>query len=300
MAALLFGALGGALLLTALPGPASAQYAEVTEVRDRLRAGQSEEAVEAAETLLSRDDLPAALRNAVLELLARAHLRARDRDAAQAVLEGLYARDPGHRLTDPDATRGERRAFSRVQQEPPESVQVDLLHEPLGTLDVREAPEIRVRLSAAGNAVAEVWLQHRRGGGGDWSRIQMELEGDSASARIPLPEDATGEIVLEYHVVARAPSGAELARLGTGASPLSVTVPERSAAPVLEVGDGPADTQGDDGEDTGGGVLGTWWFWTAVGVILVGGAVAAVLLLDPFSAEEAPDGSLGNIQLLTF
>jgi len=205
-------------MLGALPAPGAAQYAEVTEVRDRLRAGRAQEAVEAAEELLSRDDLTAALRNAVLELLARAHLKNRDRGAARAVLEGLYARDPEHRLADPDATRTERREFARIREALPERVRVDLLHEPLGTLEARESPEIRVRLSGASNAVAEVWLEHRARGGASWTRVAMELEGDSATARIPLPEGEDGEVVLEYQVAARAPSGVDLVSIGVSSS----------------------------------------------------------------------------------
>lgn len=43
-------------------------------------------------------------------------------------------------------------------------------------------------------------------------------------------------------------------------------------------------------------VLEQWWFWTAVGAVIVGGGVAGYVLLGPPS-EGPRDGSLGNVTL---
>src|SRR5690606_25313135 len=107
-------------------------------------------------------DLDAAQRNTGLEVLATVHIAMRDRQGAERVLAQLYARDPGHRLSDPDASPPVLSAFGRARSNPPSPVEVELSHSP-PSLEQRRPPVIEVRLGANADAVHEVRLRYRQG-----------------------------------------------------------------------------------------------------------------------------------------
>jgi hypothetical protein len=64
---------------------------------------------------------------------------------------------------------------------------------------------------------------------------------------------------------------------------------DRSLAPRA-----PARATHDDQGETGTRIYERWWFWTALGVVAVGGGITAGLLLDDNSAP--PPGSLGTVR----
>ena len=71
----------------------------------------------------------------------------------------------------------------------------------------------------------------------------------------------------------------------------------RAAAPSV-LTSAPSDVR--DGEDTGS-VLETWWFWTAVGVVAVGGIATAIVLTSSTRAEPPLRGNTGAaIQVLSW
>ncbi len=55
----------------------------------------------------------------------------------------------------------------------------------------------------------------------------------------------------------------------------------------------PADSEG------GGGVLGQWWFWTVVGAVVAGGAVAVAVALSAENETEAPLPGTDGVVLMT-
>jgi len=287
-----------AVLGLAGTSPARAQYAEMAELREHVRAGRWDRLVEEAEEFLDRDDLTAALRNGAIELLARGQLNVGDDAAARDALSMLYARDPNHQPGQ-DVPAEERRVFVRVRGHDPETVHVDLLHQPV-QLEQRRAPPVEVRLSGASNAVARVAIFHRRGDG-DYARLEAE-PGPDGTVDAELPLASGGErYTAQYYLEARAPSGAILGRLATAVQPLEVVVPETGSSGGSGAGGGDGDDGGDagGGEDSGGGGLfGQWWFWARTAVVLAGGGAAAYFLLS--SEGQAADGSLGSVELLRF
>src|SRR5690349_13010640 len=75
---------------------------------------------------LARTDLSATQRNAGLEMLATIAIAMRDRSGAQEALNQLYSRDPGHQLSDPDASPPVLSAFGRARSNPPRVIQIGI------------------------------------------------------------------------------------------------------------------------------------------------------------------------------
>ncbi|HJL17973.1 MAG TPA: hypothetical protein RMH99_20070 [Sandaracinaceae bacterium LLY-WYZ-13_1] len=292
------------LALSSFAAPAAAQPAveeQLSSIRELIFAARFSDAVGAARAYLDRTDLSAEDRNAGLEVLAIAQIANRQNDEAEQTLRRLYARDPGHRLNDPDASPPVISAFARARESAPDPITVRIHHDP-PTLTRREPPTLEVRLGAGDDAVSEVRLNYRAGPEGT-ARVVMTRRSDGTYvARIPVVGDATAPLDVAYHIVALAPSRAPLASLGSPSDPLQLRIPAEGGgaaqastggAATLPPPTGPVD----DGEDEGGSVAEQWWFWTLIGLVVVGGAVTTGILLGP--ARQGPEeGTLGTVTLM--
>ena len=111
-----------ALALLGAAGPAAAQDEEMTAgdeleaIRELTLYARYREALDAVEPFLARTDLTAEQRNSGLEVKAIVHLAIREQRPAQETLELLYRRDPGHRLSDADASPVVVSAFARARE----------------------------------------------------------------------------------------------------------------------------------------------------------------------------------------
>lgn len=277
--------------MLAVASEAAAQSAPedaLAEIREMALYARYSEASEALGGYLERDDLSAAQRNAGLEVLATIHIAMRDQDAAREVLGRLYARDPGYRLSDPDASPPVLSAFGRMRSDPPPPISVVIEHQP-PELDERRPPLVSVQLGEGGDAVAELRLRVRQADEQTWSTSVMNVSDGTASARIPLLERPDAYDV-QYYVEALAPSGARLASAGSSEAPLTFTVPEASTA-VAGIGSDETDV-----EVTEAGGEDLWWIALIVGAVVVaGGVTAGILIADELGGPQ--DGSLGNIEL---
>lgn len=283
-------------LLASLGGVAHAQTdpeAALAAARELVFQARFAQAVSAARGILDRADLSAADRNATLELLAIAQLANRQEDDAEQTLALLYSRDPGHRLTDPDASPPVLSAFALAREARPEPVPVRLEHV-TPALTTREPPELSVRIAEGADAVAEVRLVYRMGGEAP-SRVVMTQRADGTYvARIPVVGDASSATDVAYHIEALAPSLTPLARAGTAAEPLQLRIPAETRGGVAHVPATPEPAPAPGG----GSVAEEWWFWTLIAVVVVGGAVTAGVLLGP--AQESPQpGTLGSVRLMS-
>ncbi len=283
-----------AILLTSLvPQLADAQDSPsvvIAEIREMIQFARFDDAVTAAGRFLERGDLDANDRNIGLEVLATAHVAHRDQERADAVLSELYARDPGHRLSDADASPLVQAAFQRARERHPETVEVTLIHEPPSVAQ-RESPMVEVRVGAGLHAVQEVRLAYRTGGAPRFARLVMNLdERGIARGRIPLVGAPNAEQQVQYFILALAPSMTPLGQLGDEAEPLALSIPAQSGE-----GNGQANlVVGPDvpvvEEEDGGS---KWWIALIVVGIVAAAGVGGYFLFR----EDAPNGTLGSITL---
>lgn len=260
----------------------------LAQIREHILYARYDEAVAEAHALLEREDLDAAQRNEGLEVLATAHLANRDMDQANPILRRLYARDPRHRVADADASPMVQGAFQRARENAPAQIDVRLSHEP-PVLDRRESPRIEVSVAEGDDAVEEIHLHYRTGEAPRFARLVLTIEGGVGHGRIPLVGPTNQAQQIEYFITAHAPSGYQLAGVGSEGRPLELTAP---AGPVGGTGDpDPLGEGPGDGEVEEGGSL--WWVGLLVGIVVVGGALGAYFALRP----QAPEGSLGQVGL---
>jgi len=267
----------------------------LSEIREHALYARYPAALEGVNAFLERDDLDAANRNSGLEVLATIQIAMRRERPAAQILSQLYARDPQHRLTDPDASPTVQSAFARARSNPPEPVQVQVEHA-TPELSRRAPPTLDVTLGGEGaDAVQELRLRYRQGGRSSFTTVVLEVVDGAASTRLPLADTAEAYEV-EYALEALAPSGTALANLGSTGDPLTLAVPE---APAGSGGGDDYVFEGSSGggavDDDEGGSL-TWLWITLVAVAVVAGGVTAALLVASDSGG-ATDGSLGNIEL---
>jgi hypothetical protein len=274
-----------------------AAEAQLQAVREQVFEAHFGEAVTAVRAFLAREDLVAADRNAGLELLAIAQIANRQQAEATQTLTSLYGRDPGHRLTDPDASPPVVSAFARARESHPRQVSVVLAHTP-PALETRGAPTIEVQVTEGADAVAEVRLTYLSDEGDTHVAMTRRADGTYV-ARIPVVGDPSTATDVAYHLTALAPSRTPLATLGSPAEPLQLRIPPEARAstgPVARTDPEPRPGP-TDGADAGGGGGDDWWIWTLLAVLVVGAGVTigVVIATSPQGPEE---GTLGSVRLM--
>jgi hypothetical protein len=292
----------GAILLFSIlvASGASAQDDEVQlrAIRELIFEARFADAVSQARAYLDRGELSASARNSGLEILAIAQIANRQRADAEQTLQLLYSRDPGHRLTDPDASPPVLSAFARARESRPQLVPVRLEHR-APTLTRRESPTLEVRVLEGNDAIAEVRLDYRAGDEGQSRVVMTQRQDGTYVARIPVIGDPSAATDVAYHIVALAPSLTPLGQVGTAAEPMQLRIPAERNEVVAVERPGPIQTEEPVTPPSGGGsVAEEWWFWTLIAVVLVGGGVTAGILLGP--AQEGPEeGTLGSVRLMS-
>lgn len=264
--------------------PAGEAGADVAAVRELVADARYAEAIARGGQLLARTDLSAAARNAALEAIATAHVAQRDEARARETLRRLYARDPGHTLSDADASPVVRAAFEAVRAAPPAPETVGLVHRAPGADDV-----LVVSVESGVDAVHELRLAYRHPGDSEWVRVVMTRRGpDEGRSRLPRPDDG---LVVEWFVDAVAPSGHSLASLGSASEPMRVELAARRRVDIIA---SPTRSSGSAGSTS---VVERWWFWAIVGAVVIGGGVAVGIAAGGGSTDPAPPGSLGQRRL---
>lgn len=290
-------------LLSSIVSVAHAQgEPSVEAARELIQQARFADAVDAARALLESPALSAAERNQALEVMAIAQVADRQRDEAAETLALLYSRDPGHRLSDPNASPPVLSAFAQAREARPEPVSVRLEHSP-PTLTRREAPQVVVRIAEGADAIAELRLSYRMGEEGATRVVMTERADGTYVARIPVIGDASSATDVAYQIVALAPSLTPLASAGSAAAPLQLRIPAETRAAIAHepVGERPfADGSAPSTpapSEGGGSVAEEWWFWTLLVAVVAGGAITAgVLLTSPDGPEQ---GTFGSVRLMS-
>lgn len=217
---------------------------------------------------------------AAYELLGLAYLILGDHARARSAFENLLGLDPGHELHDPSGSPKLKRFYESVKESFVPGyrarAKVSLEHAAPRRAVAGRRVEFAASVVRGHGNVASVALRWRRGGLLTYRSVPLRGDGRRLAAEFVLPADSS-PYKLEYYLEARGEDGAALARVGSPGRPLSVRV-----GAGRRTGDGPS-------------ILSRWWFWTAVGVVVVGGVTAGVVVSQ---SDKAPSGTLGpTIQL---
>lgn len=270
--------------------------AELDAIREQVLYARYTDADAATIAFLARTDLTAAQRNGGLEMRAVILIARRRLPDARAVLAELYARDPEHRLAYRDAGPNVRDAFDRAREDHAATLAVEVTDQTL-PLTERSEPEIAVALGAGADAVYELRLSYSSTAERVFERTLMRLEGGVGHARVAL-RPGIDAYTLSYYVEVLAPSGFVLGLLGSSDSPLTLTVPEApeivAAAfdPEMFAAAVSAATPAASHD-----VTEEWWFWTIIGVVVLGGAGAAIGIGYATTVQGPAPGTLGEGRL---
>ncbi|MFW5877321.1 MAG: hypothetical protein ACOCXM_11335 [Myxococcota bacterium] len=216
--------------LTATPGPArsASGQTELERIRELVVRAHYEAAERAAERYLTRRGLPAAERNQGLEMLAFVQVARRD-PGAEATLSEIYRRDPGHTLSDVDASPVIAAAFARARENAPPPLRVALDHAP-----PRKSPSgftlpVEVEIREGADAVDAVVVAYRIGEAPTPTHLVLPVGRDHvARGHLAVPGGPPERV--RYHIEARAPSGAVLQAIGSLDDPYELRVWRRAAA----------------------------------------------------------------------
>ena len=278
------------LLCTSIVSIAHAQEpsedATIAEIRELVLYARYDDALTRAQEYLQRSDLSASQRNAGIEIVATVQIAKRRSADAEQTLQLLYARDPGHRITDPDASPVLMSTFGRVRANPPEPLDVELEVD-VPDLTRRTPPAFTVSARGVGaDAVAELRLHYQQGST-EYATMLMRWSGDAANARLPLLDD-TDAYEVRYYIAAHAPSGALLTTVGSENDPLTFTVPAATPLERTLIEDTPTTTVTEESRSL-------WWVGLLVGIAVAGAGAGVAIALT--RDDGARNGSLGNIQL---
>jgi hypothetical protein len=284
------------VVLAAVPAAVHAQSGtpdeDLAAIRELVLHATYRDALARTNTYLARTDLDARHRTAALEVEAIVQLALRDEAGARRTLATLYARDPGHRLEDPDASPVVQSAFARAR-EGATPLAVEITDRTDAAPATHGTPEVSVSLGANGDAVQELRVSYRRAGDTRWlTTIVSPDETGTASSPLATSSSAAAYEV-EYHVEALSPSSSVIATLGSADAPLHIAVPAASAVADVGLPDEATPTPATGG----GGVETEAWFWIVIGVVVVGAGVGIGVGVSVATTPTADDGSLGTVTL---
>lgn len=248
------------VLTTALAPSIALAHPDVDEGRRFFEEAQFLEALDAFARAEAADDLVLDDLVELYETRALVHLAMQNEDPMREDLRRLVVVAPDHVL-DRRAPPDVRRTFAEVRAESPGPVRLRVRPQATATGVTVEAEAENDPLG-----VVRAVRVHGRVGEGSW---------DSATDA-PLLVPLTEQGVVEYWAEAVGPGGVALASSGSAEDPLRFAGEAASAED-----DGGEDGGGDDGPVIGA-VLGV------VGALLVGGAVAVVLVFTLDDGSDQP------------
>ncbi|MCA9583142.1 MAG: tetratricopeptide repeat protein, partial [Myxococcales bacterium] len=304
---------------------------QLKEYRADFDQARFERALGPLRKLVADEGLTAQQRVTALELLARIHLATGDLDDAREVLRVLYRRDPAHTLKDPNASPKEQGAFQQVKQATSAQLHVEMENLVARRETLRKQPRILIKALTNGDAVDHVRVSFRQGDASEYTDLDIQLDENLVAEALIPPTNSPDAYDVQFFVQAFSPSGGRLGRMGTADKPLKIVIPGATSCvdpndPACRCEFAPksagcpyclgnptdpdcsadpcvADPQGQecrcsldpDTCDEDDGILGAWWFWTAVGVVVLGGGAAGVIIAT--SGDAGCTSSLGCAQL---
>jgi len=260
--------------------PVAAAQARLQEGLRRYDAQEYKKAVELL-TQVTRDaSAPRALRARAYEALGMALLILGKQERAREAFEDLLAIDPGYKLSDPSRSPKLREFFETVRRAfvpgyAQGAAEAELEHAaPTGATAGRPI-ELDATAVSGARAVALVVLHWRRQGLLGYRAQPMNGAGGGWQANLTMPEETT-DYVFEYYLEGLDGKNRVVARVGSPEAPLALSV--KGAPPVVPW-------------------FRRWWVWTLAASVLAASATIGIGVGLGVSANRAPEGSLGHVNL---
>jgi hypothetical protein len=225
----------------------------------------------------------------IYELMGTVHVILGNEDAAVDAFSELLGVDPKYKL-DSSLSPKILSIYARVKSEFVPKAAVGFEGRPSVRTTPGKKPWVEVGVVDESKALTAVEIWCRRSEKEEFKKGAMAPVGKGRyGGSLPLEMKALPAVGVrvEYVIVARGDQGKTLGVLGSMENPLSFTVLPAVAAPP---------TQGPGIKDDSTPWYGSWWFWTAMGVVAAGAGVGIYLGLSG-EGTEVPDSSLGQYTL---
>lgn len=246
----------------------------IEEGADQYDELRYEEALQTLSAALVRAGNTREQQARIYELLAFTYLSLGREAEAEGAYRSLLAIQPNYEA-GADMSPRFREFFGGVKQRweqegrpggaPPAPASIQ--HTSPAQADPGEAVELRATLDDPSGRIVSVVLAYRQGTSDVYRRLDTELVDGEHIATIP--GDDVAPPLVEYYFEGLDANGLPVASRGDVAAPLRIAV-----------------------EGDSGGIATKWWFWTILGVAVVGAVVTAVILTrDDGGPGSDPQGT---------
>ena len=271
-------ALASALSVLAA-APAAAQNPLIARGEQEYAELRFEEALQTLSAALVRAGNSRAEQATIYRLLAFTYLALQREEEAAGAYRQLLTIDPDYQPGSDVAPRF-REFFERVRAQweaegrpgtgPPPPVEIR--HRSPAEAERGEAVELTAEVQDPAGRLDRLVLAYRQGTEAVFERLDTTRGARAFTATIP--GEAVAPPLVEYYFEALDGTGLPIAARGDVAAPLRIAVPEPG----------------------GGNVLEEWWFWTIIGVVVVGGVVAGIVIADQLSNQVQTGTLVINIE----
>ncbi|MFI5298288.1 MAG: hypothetical protein ACHREM_09340 [Polyangiales bacterium] len=246
----------------------------IEQAKEKFEDQQYDESMQKLSAALLKSDITQAQKIEVYRWLAYNYILLKQDDAARTAIFALYAVDEDYELPRKESPRF-REPFAKYKaqwieegrpgkpkptEKPPAAVVVKQL--PVTTTPHDQRLEVKGSFDDPDDRISHLSLYYRSGSSGKFDEVAVRVEGSHFHAVIPAT--AVKPPLVEYYVAAYDKGGLPIASRGDSETPLRVAVEAEQSSSILE----------------------TWWFWTAVGVVLAGTTTAIIVTRK----SEAPSG----------
>ncbi|MCA9610096.1 MAG: tetratricopeptide repeat protein [Myxococcales bacterium] len=257
---------------------ASAQNPLIRQGQEQYDELRFEEALQTLSAALVRSGNTPQQYATIYRLLAFTYLALGREEEASGAYRSMLPLDPEHALGDEVAprirtffqnVRDDWEAAGRPGIERPvtSQAQVAIRHRSPPEAERETEVPLSAEVDDPDGRVSSLVLAYRQGTDAVFTRLDTQRQSDG-SFRATIPADAVAPPLVEYYFEALDADGLPVAARGDVAAPLRIAVPE-----------------------PGGNVLEEWWFWTIIGVVVVGGVVGGIIIADQLSNQGPATGT---------
>lgn len=263
-------ALALVLVVAAMPASAAAQNPLIQQGQEQFDELRFEEALQTLSAALVRSGNTPQQYATIYRLLALTYLALGRQEEAAGAYRSMLPLDPEFQ-PDESVSPRMREFLAGVRQQweadgrpgtgPPPPVTIQ--HRSPAEAERETEVPLEAQVEDPAGRMARLVLAYRQGTNAVFTRVDTEPDG--ADYRAIIPSTAVAPPLVEYYFEALDDQNLPIAARGDVAAPLRIAVPE-------------------PGE--GINVAEEWWFWTLIGVVVVGGVVAGILIADAVSSAQ--------------